>query len=120
MAQKKRSLIFDYLVYLSVRLIVCILQALSFETACRVAGFIAWVVYKVDKRHRQVAIENLQNAFPGQYTQAQIDRIVRGVAQHFSKTLIEMMHMPRRYHLHNYKRYTALHEPARMVDLLLS
>jgi KDO2-lipid IV(A) lauroyltransferase len=120
MSEKKRSLITDYLVYLTARLVVCILQALSFESACRLAEFLAWVVYKVDKRHRQVAIENLQMAFPGQYTDDQIDRTVRGVYRHFCTVVIEFMHMPRHYHLHNYKQYTVLHEPARMAEALLS
>jgi len=120
MSEKKRSRIIDYLVYLSVRILVCILQAMSFATACRLAEFLAWFLYIVDKRHRHVAIENLQKSFPGQYTDSQIDRMVRGVYRHFCTVLIEIMHIPRRYHLHNYKHYTVLHEPARMAEALLS
>jgi KDO2-lipid IV(A) lauroyltransferase len=120
MSEKKRSAFVDYVVYLVVRIFVCILQALSFETACRFAGFLAWVIYKVDKRHRQVAIENLQKAFPGQYNDAQIDVMVRGVYEHFCTVLIEIIHMPRRYHLHNYKQSAVVHEPERLADAYLT
>ncbi len=120
MAEKKRSRVADYLVYLIVRIIVCVIQALSFETARRLARFMGWLIYALDKRHRQVAIENLRQAYPGLHTDAQLDAIVLGVAQHFTTVLIEVMHMPRRYHLHNYKQYTTLREPARMMELLLS
>ena len=73
MAEKNRSKIRDYLVYLAVRIVVCVLQALSFEMACAFGRFLGWLAYKVDRRHRLVAIENLQKAFPGQYNDAEID-----------------------------------------------
>src|ERR1035438_4393908 len=34
--------------------------------------------------------------------------------------LIEIMHMPRRYHLRNYKQFTLLRDPPRIVERLLS
>ena len=120
MAEKKRSHAFDYLIYLFVRFLVCIIQALSFEKAWAFARVLAWVAYKLNKRHRLVAIENLQKAFPGQYNEQQLDAMVRNVYRHFCAMLIEIMHMPRRFHLHNYKQYTLLHEPQRMAELLLS
>src|ERR1700722_14419432 len=120
MAEKKRSHAFDYLIYLFVRFLVCVIQALSFEKAWAFARFLAWVAYKLNKRHRLVAIENLQKAFPGQYTEQQIDTMVRNVYCHFCAMLIEIMQMPRRYHLNNSMKYFFLHEPQRMAELLLS
>jgi KDO2-lipid IV(A) lauroyltransferase len=119
-ARKVRSRVADYLVYLAVRILVCVIQALPFDLAASVAEFLGWLAYRIDQRHRQVAIDNLQIAFPGKYTDAQIDALVRGVFCHFCTVAIEIMHMPRRYHLHNYKQFTVQHEPARMVELLLS
>ncbi|MBI1832225.1 MAG: lysophospholipid acyltransferase family protein [Planctomycetes bacterium] len=120
MAEKERSPVADYLVYLAVRIVVCILQALSFETAMRLASFLAWIVYKIDKRHRQVATENLQKAFGGQLSDADIDAMVFAVYEHFCGVLIEIVHIPRRLHLHNYKEFALLREPARMMEALLS
>ncbi|MBI3821734.1 MAG: lysophospholipid acyltransferase family protein [Planctomycetes bacterium] len=120
MADKKRSPIADFLVYLAVRILVCIIQALPFETACRWACILGWIVYKLDKRHRLVALENLQKAFPGRYSDAQIDKLVRGVYEHFCTVLIEIVHMPRRYHLHNYKQRLVMHNSAPLMEMLLS
>ena len=120
MSAKNRSPVADYLVYLVVRIFVCVIEALSFETARRFANVLGWVAYKIDKRHRLVARENLQTAFPGQHTEAELDRIVRGVFQHVCTMLIETIHMPRRYHLHNYKQFTNLREPERMFEVFLS
>lgn len=120
MRDKKRSRVADYLVYLAVRVIVCVIQALPFETGRLIARLIAWLAYQIDRRHRLVAAENLQKAFPGQHSAAEIDGMVRGVYRHFCTLLIEIMHMPRRYHLHNYKQRVHLREPRRMVELLMS
>lgn len=117
---KKRSKVADYLVYLVLRILVCVLQALSFEMACRVADLLGWVIYKVDKRHRLVAVENLQKAFPGRYNDEQIDTIVRGVYRHFCTVLVEFMHLPRRFHLHNYKQFARLRDGPRLEEVLLS
>jgi KDO2-lipid IV(A) lauroyltransferase len=102
MAKKERSRAFDYCVYLALRIVACVLQALSFEAACRAARLLAWATHKIDKRHRQVAAENLQKAFPGKYSDAQIEAIVFGIYEHIWTMAVEIAHMPRRYHLHNY------------------
>jgi KDO2-lipid IV(A) lauroyltransferase len=120
MSEKKRSRVLDYLVYLALRVLVCIVQALPHDTGCQFARFLGWLAYKVDKRHRLVAIDNLQKAFPGEMTEAEVDARVRGVYRHFCTLLIEIMHMPRRLHLHNYKKYVVLRDPERTAHLLLS
>jgi Kdo2-lipid IVA lauroyltransferase/acyltransferase len=120
MSEKKRSAVVDYLVYLAVRILVCIIQALPFDAGCQFARFLGWLAYKVDKRHRLVATENLQKAFPGVRSDVEVDTMVRDVYRHFCTLLIEIMHMPRRYHLHNYKQHVVLYEQKRMVKLLLS
>ena len=120
MAEKQRSRTLDYLVYLLVRVFVCVIQALPYEQACQVARFFGWVAYKLNKRHRLVALENLQKSFPGQYTDEELDVLVWRVYVHFCTMLIEIMHMPRRYHLRNYKRFITLRHPEQTVGALLS
>ncbi len=120
MSEKKRSKRLDYLVYLAVRILVCVIQALPFNMACGFARFLAWVVYKVDKRHRLVAFDNLRQAFPGKHTDAEIDQMVRRVYLHFCTLLIEIMFLHRKFHLHNYKRSVVLRDAGRTADLVLS
>jgi len=119
MSAKRRSKIRDYLVYLAVRLVVCFLQALSFEKACQVARFLAWVAYHVDRRHRLVAHENLQKAYPGQHTDAEIDGMVRAVYRHFLTVLMEIVHLQRRLHVNNWKKHVRFTNSKVFVEALL-
>jgi KDO2-lipid IV(A) lauroyltransferase len=102
---KKRSALADYAVYLVVRFAVCVLQILSWGAGRKVADVLAWIVYKADARHRRIAMENLRQAFPGWYTDEQLDRIVRAVFRHFCGLIIEMVLIPRKMHIKNHKRH---------------
>lgn len=117
---KQRSRLADYAVYLAIRILVCLIQALPFDTGCMLARLFGWLTYKIDKRHRLVAIENLHRSFPGQLSDAEVDARVRGVYRHFCTLLIEIIHLPRRCHLHNYKRHVVLREPDRLAAVMLS
>lgn len=116
---KPRSKIADFAVYLIVRFAVCVLQALSFRAACGVANILAWLVYHVDRRHRLVALDNLQHAF-GDGDEAERDRHVRAIYRHFCTMLMEIIHLPRMLHPQNWKRHITIVNPPPMIDLLLS
>ncbi len=117
---KKRPAIVDYAVYILVRFFVCILQMLTWSQARGFAHFLAWVAYHVDKRHRLVAIENLEHAFPGQCTHAERDQMVREVYRHFCTLLTEIVLIPRKLHITNQKNHVQLINGNEMVDALLS
>ena len=110
----------DYLVYLAVRLVVAFAQMLTIEQSYALARCLAWLMYKVDVRHREVGIENLKMAFGDQYTEADRDRIVRGVYLHFCMMLMEILHIPRKIHPTNWRQYVELvgHEP--ILDRLMT
>jgi len=120
MAEKTRSRTADYLVYLIVRFFVCIIQALPFDYACAFARGLAWLVHRIDKRHRLVATENLRHSFPNEYSEAEIEQMVRSVYVHFCTMAIEIMFFPRKLHLHNYKQTIRIRETERIADLMLS
>lgn len=105
---KERSKGKDYLVYLAVRLVLCVISILSFESACRLAGLFAWLVHRLDRRHRLVADENLQHAYGEAMTPEQRERTIRAVYTHFCTLLIELIHMPRRLQVHTWKKYGEL------------
>ena len=105
---KPRSFLTDYAVYLFVRAIVCVLQALSFQAACRFAGLLAWLIYRLDRRHRLVADENLRHAFPEITDPHQRDALVRAVYLHFCQLLITLLHLPRRLHAATWRDYLDL------------
>lgn len=117
---KQRSRLVDYSVYLVVRMLVVLLQALSLETAGKLAHGLAWIAYRVDRRHRLVARENLSHAFPGLYTDAQRDEIVRNVYRHFCSIVVEMVHLPRKLHPTNWRDYLDLGNNRDLVECLLT
>ena len=116
---KPRSPTADFAVYLVVRVVVCILQALSFRVACQAANGMAWLIYQVDRRHRLVALDNLRHAF-GAGDEAERDRLVRAVYRHFCRMLIEIIYVPRMLHPRNWKQHFRLVECQHLVGVLLS
>jgi KDO2-lipid IV(A) lauroyltransferase len=106
---KPRSRAADYAVYLVVRLVVCVIPALSLSAARRLAAALAWLVYHVDRRHRLVAHDNLRHAFPELAAdERRRDALVRAVYRHFCNLLMEMIQLPRVLHPTTWKRYLAL------------
>jgi KDO2-lipid IV(A) lauroyltransferase len=117
---KPRSRLADYAVYLLIRLLVCVLQAVSFEAACGLAGWLAWLIHRIDRRHRLVARENLCRAFPDQMTEEQLDALVRAVYHHFCTVLMELVHLPRRLHVNNWRQYLEVIGGRPLVQCMLS
>lgn len=117
--KRPRNRALDALVYVAVRLIVAVAQALSIEQSYAFADWLAGVLYRVDKRHRAVALENLKNAFGDRYDDFERDRIVRAVYRHFCRMMMEMLHIPRKLHLTTWRERIRLvgHEP--VLDRLL-
>jgi KDO2-lipid IV(A) lauroyltransferase len=114
---KRRNLVADYIVYLLVRVVVCIVQALSWRLAFKLADGLAWLAYRLDRRHRQVARENLEHAF-SELDEPARNRLVRAVYRHFATIAIEMIRMPRvlyRSTLDNFVRYA---DPADLERVL--
>jgi KDO2-lipid IV(A) lauroyltransferase len=117
---KERNRAADYAVCLAVRLVVCVLQALSPRQARLFARGLAWLAYRVDRRHREVARDNLRHAFPGRYADAELDHLVRAVYRHFCGLLVEITHLPRKLHLGNWRRHVDLRGVDRLVCCLTS
>src|ERR1043165_8624076 len=108
---RPRSLWIDFLVYLAVRTVVCVVQAIPAPLAWRFAEALAWLVYRVNRRHRLVAGENLRRSFP-HLNDAQVDQLVRKVYRHFCLMLVEIILMPRKYHRSNMDHYVTYPNPA--------
>jgi len=117
---KPRSRLADYLVYIAIRLFVCVIQAMPFCSLPMLANGLAWLAYRVDRRHRLVAIDNLQHAFPTRFTLGQLDRLVRTTYRHFCGVILEIIHLPRRINPYNCASYAEIPSNRQLVDWLLS
>lgn len=118
MRKRRRSV--DYLVYLVVRLIVGVAQALTVEQSYAFAELLAAILYRVDKRHRQVGLDNLRLAFGDRYTEAERDAIVRGVYRHFCMMVMEILHIPRKLHPTTWRDRITLVGHEAVLDRLLN
>lgn len=104
---KQRSPVADYLVYLLVRFLVCVIQALSWRWALNLARALGWLVYTIDRRHRLVAADNVRHAFP-ELDEQGVDRMVRASCRHLATVLVEMIRLPRavrRRNIHDFVRH---------------
>lgn len=117
---RQRSYTADLSVYLLIRFAVCILQALPLGTGRSLADLLAWLAYHVDRRHREVALDNLRQAFPGEMNEDQLHRMVRAVYRHFCGIAVEMVHLPRKLHPCNWRQYISLPHGSQVVNALLS
>src|SRR6266576_303091 len=98
---KARSRIADFAVYVAIRVVVCVVQALSWPLALKLATGLAWLGYRVNRRHRLIAAENVQRAFP-ELDEDAVNRLVRASYLHFTTMVVEMIRMPRMLHRANF------------------
>lgn len=116
---KDRSCIRHYAEFLAVRMLLAFLQAMSLSLGYALARGLAWLAYHVDKRHRKVADDNLKIAYP-HWTAEQRDTLIRWVYTHFSMMIVEMTHLPRLLHVHNWRKYMNLRNGKDVVGALIS
>src|SRR5262245_46052399 len=95
MAEKTRSRRADFAVYCIVRSLLCLIQMLPLWCALGIARALAWRAYRVDKRHRLVAAENLRHAFPDR-PESEIDQMVRATYLHACTMAVETIVLLRR------------------------
>jgi KDO2-lipid IV(A) lauroyltransferase len=117
---KVRRASLDYLVYLVVRSLVAFAQMLSIEQSYSLARFLGWLLYHADKRHRQVGLDNLKHAYGDAMSGEERDQVVRGVYRHFCTMLIEILHLPRKLHLTNWRDWFVLEGHGHLLDLFMS
>lgn len=117
MARKRSSLRY-LLEYYAIRTAISFLQVLPLDWATALVKGCARLVCRFNRRHREVALDNLRHAFPGRYTEDQLQRLVRTVYEHLCLVCYECVLMPRKLHRHNWRRYIA-HPPMQTFDNLL-
>lgn len=115
---KPRSAFAHYLVYLAARSVVCVIQALPPAGSRALARGLAWLAYRIDRRHRDVALENLRLALPETTDDARRHSIVRSVYRHFCQLVMDIVLMPRRVHVTNWREHVRLGDE-RIVHHLL-
>ncbi len=114
-----RSRVFlDYLVYVIVRILICVVQAMRIETGQRVARAMARLFCNVLRVRGKVVDENLAHAFPAM-TPAERARLAQRMWEHLFLLVLEVAHTPRKIHETNWREYVSLRNQAALVRDLL-
>jgi KDO2-lipid IV(A) lauroyltransferase len=106
----------DYLVYLVVRLFVCVVQAMSLDTCGRMARWLAWLANDVVRLRRGVIEENLATAFPD-LSPGERRELSRAMWVHLFLMICEIAHAPRKIHDTNWRDYICFRNEAAMMRL---
>jgi KDO2-lipid IV(A) lauroyltransferase len=109
----------NWSVYVAIRVVVCILQAMPLEACYAFARWLGWVGFRLDARHRKIALENLKHAFPDK-TETERLEIVRRVYVHFTMLVMEIAHIPRRLRPETWRDSIVLRNQERVVELVVS
>lgn len=107
---RRRSRAVDYAVYVAVRLLVCLVQALSWSAALGLGRLLARAAWFVGRRYRLVAEKNLRHAFADLDATA-IDRLTRAAYRHLADMVVEILRLPRVLHAHNIAQYVEYARP---------
>jgi len=114
----QRKHLVDLFVYLVVRLLICLVQALRIETGQKLIAPLAWMFDAVLGIRRKVIAENLAHAFP-ELSGSQRKRLARRMWEHLFLLVLEVAHAPRKIHETNWRDYISLRDQQRLVRLLL-
>ena len=114
-----RKRIGDFLVYLVVRVLICVVQAMRIETGQMLARWLAWLFCHLLRIRAAVIDDNLAHAFP-ELSQADRQRLARRMWEHLFLLVLEVAHTPRKIHQTNWRQYVTLKNEDRLVRLLLA
>ncbi len=113
-----RKQLADYLVYLAVRVLICIAQGVRIETGHAIARWLAWLFCDVLRIRASVIEDNLTHAFP-ELTPSARRRLSRQMWEHLFLLALEVAHTPRKIHETNWRDYVQLKNEEHLVRLLL-
>jgi len=119
MALKPRKLWLDWLVAMAVRSTVCVVQAMPASFSHGFAELLARIAHRIDQRHRHVAAENLGFAFP-EKSPAEIDLLVRRCYRHCCLLVVEIILLPRKLAIENWRASASLVRGDLILDGLLT
>jgi KDO2-lipid IV(A) lauroyltransferase len=109
---------YDWPVYLAVRIVICVVQALPLSFCQRACSALAWLCCGPLGVRRELIEDNLRHAFP-RLTAAQRQLLARQMWEHLFLMVVEVAHTPRKIHETNWRDYITLVEARRLVGALL-
>lgn len=112
------KIVADYSVYLVVRLMICVIQALPLGVCLAISRRGGWLLWEFLRFRRQVVEENLQIAFPEE-SAARRDKIGLEMWRHLVLMMIEIAHAPRKIKRTSWRHYAAIPSMKEMLVRLI-
>ncbi len=84
-----------YLEYRLFRFIIFLINLLNVHDARRLADFMGACLFKLLKKRRQIALENLRHAFGREKSEEELNAIALGSMQNLVKVAFEFVHIPK-------------------------
>jgi KDO2-lipid IV(A) lauroyltransferase len=94
---ERKASLKDYVVYAFCRVLAFVMLCTDVRGAVRFARFLSLILWRVDRRHREVGEANVRKAYAGTLPEPEVRRIVRGVYENLGITVAEATHAPRRF-----------------------
>lgn len=113
-----RRLLIDYVVYLIVRVLVCVIQALHIETCQTLARGIAFLAGDLLRIRGKVIEENLRHVYP-HFSDQERKALTRRMWEHLVLLACEVAHAPRKIHETNYRQYFSFERQPEVLKYLL-
>jgi KDO2-lipid IV(A) lauroyltransferase len=113
-----RKLFADYVVYLALRVVICLLQAMTIEACQRLSRALAVLACDVLRVRHNITDENLRHVYPD-WSPAQRRDVARRMWEHLFLMVCEVAHVPRKIHETNWRLYIHVHRKRELVGYLL-
>ncbi len=117
-SRKQQERFVDWLVYIAVRIFVCVVQSLRIETCAALAKLISIVAVDCVRIRQRVVDENLERAFP-ELSPRQRTELSRAMWEHLVLMTCETAHVPRKLHRTNWHQFVRIHRKRELVRHLL-
>jgi len=108
----------DWLVYLVVRIFVCIVQAMRLETCHAVARVLAYIACDVIRLRHTVVDDNIRHVY-AELGPDDRRAFARRMWEHLFLMVCEIAHAPRKIHETNWRRFVRVHGKRTAVRYLL-
>ena len=109
----------DYLVYLGARVAIMFVEMLSLRAGYALARAIGIAIYHFDRRHREIAIDQLRSSFPD-WSEAKIRRTAKASIGNMVCMGLELLLTPRHIRPDTWRRHIRLRNMENVVATLIA
>lgn len=113
-----RRRVTHYLVYLAVRLAVCLMQAITMEACQTLSRGLAWLACDVFRLREKVVDDNLRHVYPS-WTARERRDLARAMWEHLFLLVCEVAHVPRKVHDTNWRQFLTIDGKQEFVAYML-